>query len=134
MKTVYVLGNRLELTDRAAVELMPKLASTCGAFRFVRYDPTDDVDLQDINPIFIDTVVGIQRVTVFQSLSAFAQRRTTTVHDYDLVPALGILLKLGKLSSVTVIGIPNSATPQTVLFDVQRILKDLTEEPTLPHR
>ena len=96
-KTVYILGNTIVSSDSLPVLLMPKLQKKFPEVVFTIYDPTEEFPSgYPSNLIFIDTVFGIKKVTLFKDISSFSLSPNTTVHDFDLLINLRLLKKLKK--------------------------------------
>lgn len=118
-KKIYVLSNPLVGEDILPLKLLPKLQQLCKAFDFEILDPTEEIP-SDINEelILIDTVIGIDKVTVFHDLNHFAFSPRVTVHDFDLPINLGILQKLKKIKNLTIIGVPTKGNLSKILNEV----------------
>lgn len=117
--TVYVLGNPLLRSDSLPLQLLPLLKKRCPHIDFDILDPTEELIFntnQDLT--LIDTVIGIDKVTVFHDLSCFAYSPRITVHDYDLPINLGILQKLKKIKNITIIGVPKTGNVEEILQEV----------------
>lgn len=122
-QTVYVLGNPLDSHDRLPMKLLPQLRERCPQFYFTLLDPTEEMSVEkNQNLILIDTVFGIDKVTVFKGLSSFSLSPRVTVHDYDLPLSLGLLTKLGKIENVTVIGVPPEGNETGILQEIGNVL------------
>lgn len=122
-KTIYVLGNPLLPSDSLPLKLLPHLRENCPDFLFEILDPTEEISLgveQDL--ILIDTIIGVNKVTVFHNLSSLVLSPRVTVHDYDLPINLGMLQKLGKIKKITIIGIPSKGEIKEILKDVINLL------------
>lgn len=105
MNTIYFCGNNVVPEDSAVLRLIPVLQQTFPLFTFIHLDPTEGIPLEQ-RLVILDTVIGINKVTVFNSLHRFIKPSRFTVHDYDLLHDLHILLKLKKIESFYVIGVP----------------------------
>lgn len=122
-KTVYVLGNPIEHLDQAAVDLIPKLKKFFPRINFIHFDPTEELPaVLNQNLIFIDTVIGIEKVTKFENLDQWKISPRITVHDYDLPLTLGILKKLKKINNITIIGIPLTGKSIKIQEELKRYL------------
>jgi hypothetical protein len=112
---VYIFGNVTHSADAAAVRLIPILSARLPAIRFIHADPTEEWFGEDEPSVcIIDTVHGIDRITVFSDIGGFAATESVTVHDFDLATELTLLTKLGRIGRLTIIGIPVNAEPETV--------------------
>jgi hypothetical protein len=104
---VLVLGNAQDPLDALPIRILPALRNAYPAFTFIPWDPTEELPPQvhgDI--ILIDTAVGIESITIFDSLDKFILSPHVTVHDFDLPVALGLLKKTGKIKNIKIIAIP----------------------------
>ena|SRR3990170_1543595 len=120
-KIIYVLGNQVVDIDRIPLKLLPKLQDLCPQFDFVRLDPTEEIQIDETRElILIDSVIGIDKVTVFHDLNYLSLSPRVTVHDYDLPINLGLLQKLDKVKKITIIGIP-------AVGEVNRILNEVID-------
>ena len=59
-----------------------------------------------MHPIIIDTVVNLSEPQVIHGLTAFVAAPRMTCHDFDAYANLLFLKKLGKITDVTVFGVP----------------------------
>lgn len=125
MKRIYVVGNPVEPSDRLPPALLSKLKQTFDYIDFIPYDPTEDLGYNETEVTLIDTVMGIDRVTVFTDLSAFLVSPRVSAHDYDLPVALTILMKLGKLKHVTIVGVPAGGKPKKLIRELIPILQSI---------
>lgn len=115
-RLIYVLGNPLVAIDSLPIKLLPKLRQLCPQFDFEILDPTEELQLEDSQDItLIDSVVGIDKVTIFNDLGYFAYSPRVTVHDYDLLVNLKLMQKLGKLKNFTIIGVPTKGNEAKIL-------------------
>lgn len=89
--TVYVFGNPDVINDTIDI-------------KFVK--PNDDVEFDCKNPVILDTVAGLKKVTVFNNINAIEKFKSLTVHDFDLGFQLKYLKKIGKIKGATIIGVP----------------------------
>src|SRR3989339_121351 len=105
--TIYIFGNPILKQDSLPIELLPKLKRRFPQINFVTKDPTENWTDDAKEVTIIDTVAGISKVTVFHSLEVFQQNNPRIgPHDYDVYLDLSLLLKLKKIKSITIIGLP----------------------------
>ncbi|HCM38094.1 MAG: hypothetical protein UV61_C0009G0045 [Candidatus Gottesmanbacteria bacterium GW2011_GWB1_43_11] len=104
---VYIVGNPLVKVDSLPFKLLPKLRKEFPEVRFEEADPTENF-IPENDSIIIDTVVGIDHVRLFTDLDEFVPFSSVSAHDYDLGLHLQLLKKLGKIISVSILGIPIS--------------------------
>lgn len=124
-RTVYVLGNPIVTQDAMAVKVLPLLRQNAPDFTFIHIDPTDEIPTKN-HLILIDTVIGLRRVRIFHSMDDFARSPRTSVHDFDLPVALGLLQKLGKVQEVTIIGVPHTGDEGEIATDVVSLLQSIS--------
>jgi len=104
---VYIFGNSIVPEDNQSVKLLPDLKANFPKIHFIHADPTGNWWKGDKNLVIIDTVQGIDQVTVFTSFKELQASESLTVHDYDLYMDLKLMKKLGKIESFKIIGIPS---------------------------
>jgi hypothetical protein len=122
---IYVFGNEVVKKDSNPLKLLPALKKAFPNITFFHVDPTESWNYADKNPIIIDTVEGLKKVTVFTSLENFQDNNPRlTPHDYDVYTDLILQKKLGKIQKVTVIGIPIDVGLKITLTDLNSILSN----------
>lgn len=124
MQTVFIFGNPDLPMDALPIRIMPQLAAARPDLHFVLKDPNEDWDIPE-TLVVIDTVVGIDRVMLFEGLDAFTPFAHVSVHDFDAYTNLRFLKKLGKLTSVRIIGVPVGVREDVA---VSRVLELLSQE------
>ena len=102
---IFVFGNPDISMDSGPLRLLPHLRATFPTVSFETLDPNEEWEVPR-NMNIIDTVVGINAVTVFQGLDHFMKAPRMTCHDFDAYANLLLLRKLGKIEDVTIIGVP----------------------------
>jgi hypothetical protein len=121
MQPVYVFGNPDIEIDSLPITLLPKLRTRFPSHTFTVLDPNEEWAIpKDI--LIIDTVVGIDAVTVFENLTSFLQTPKMTCHDFDAYTNLQFLLKLKKLDSVRIIGIPPRMPQEEALRELTQLI------------
>lgn len=122
-KVIYVLGNPLIEEDKKPVELIPALSKAFQTYSFIHIDPTEGFPVTHSGKCtIIDTVIGIENVTVYSDLESFIVSPRMTVHDFDIPLELGMMKKLGKLKEITVIGIPVGKNKAEILKQLRALL------------
>lgn len=124
---IFVCGNQEISCDAMAPSLIPQLTHAMPELVFVPHDPTEE--LPEPIPkhlIIIDTVMGHSEVKVYEDISVFAQTKRVTVHDFDLLSSIPLLIKLHKIHAFTIIGVPSYGHPYAIAKQVISILKTLT--------
>ena len=122
---IYILGNPLVAADSLPLKLLPKLRTALPDFEFIETDPTENF-IPEANSIIIDTVLGISKVTKFNSIDEFETFRSVTAHDYDLSLHLQLLKKLGKLNSVVIIGIPAKGDLAMIFRRIKQLIVSIS--------
>ena len=121
MKKIYCLGNPLLDKDRLVLKIMPNLRKRFPRFNFAYFDPTEgEIENQ---AIFIDTVVGIKKVRTFYDLKNFKFSPRNSVHDFDLPVFLALMLKMKKINSFMIIGVPEKYSIKKAAMEVGEIIK-----------
>jgi len=118
---VWVFGNPDLEIDALPIALMPEFERRYPHLAFSVHDPNEDFDMPE-HLLIIDTVQGIDRVTTFDSIEAFADTPHVTMHDFDLGMKLKWLAKLKKLPPFTLIGVPMGGERELVLAQLEPIL------------
>lgn len=120
--TVYCLGNSLVKDDNLPIQMMPYLKKELPQFLFRHFDPTETDKICD-RPIFVDTILGSKKITIYSDLSEFQLSPRVSAHDYDLPLFLGLMIKLSKIKNFTLIGIPNEYTLKRALKETVKVLR-----------
>jgi Ni,Fe-hydrogenase maturation factor len=116
---VYVFGNEHVAEDIRAIEVARELENTVEGISFTFLGPNEDVPFADEpRVVILDTVQGIQDVALVEGdeLDGLLLSPRGSVHDFDLVFQLRYLEKLGKLGTVTLIGIPQEGEVDHLLI------------------
>ncbi len=108
---VFVFGNEDVAMDALPILLVPELQKRFPDIDFIQLDPNEDWDVPD-HMIIIDTVVGIEKCTVFNDLSTFMAAPRITCHDFDAYANLVLLKKVGQVKGVTIFGVPATCTKE----------------------
>jgi len=124
---VFVFGNPDLEIDSLPVKLLPKLREKFPEITFTILDPNEEWDVER-DMIIIDTVVGIEEVTVFESLEAFSKTPRVTCHDFDAYTNLQFLKKLGTIDSTYIIGIPVGIPEDRLIPELYLVLHSALEK------
>lgn len=119
---IYCIGNVLLENDNLPLRLMDTLRSAFPEHVFLEADPNENF-FPEKGSVIIDTVVGVESVTVYTSLDDFQSSPHVSVHDYDLSFHLKFLRKVGKLPPIKIIGIPQYMDELTAMESVSAILR-----------
>ena len=106
---VYVFGNEYVAEDRRAIEVARELEGTLDGISFVFVDPNADLPFMDEKHVVIlDSVQGARSVVLLEGdgIDELSLPPRGSVHDSDLAFQLRYLKKLGRVGSVTIVGVP----------------------------
>ena len=121
--TIYYFGNPLFSLDSMAPKVVETLKEQHADISFCHTDPTEQWWQGERNPILIDTVVGLDTVHLFRSLESFEDMpRRITPHDYDLLMDLSLLLKIKKIESFALIGLPEKGNITKIIQQVDALI------------
>jgi Ni,Fe-hydrogenase maturation factor len=123
---VYVFGNEYVAEDIRAIEVARDLQNTVEGVSFVFVGPNEEVPFADEpRVVILDTIQGIQDVALVEGdeFDGLLLSPRGSVHDFDLAFQVRYLKKLGKLGTVTVIGIPQEGEVDHLL--IKSILRKL---------
>lgn len=120
--TVFVFGNPDVEEDSLPMRILPSLQKEFPSILFQMLDPNEEWNVSE-NLIIIDTVVGINDVTLFDSLDVFESAPRVSLHDFDAYANLRLLAKLGKLKKIKIIGIPSKMQENAAFEKVKSLLK-----------
>jgi len=118
----FVFGNPDLEVDSLPIQLIPELQKEFPDITFEVLDPNEEWDVPRHMNI-IDTVVGINEVTVFDDLNTFIQTPKMTCHDFDAYTNLQFLKKLGKIESVYIIGVPSDVATDSIKSSLVHVIK-----------
>lgn len=120
MNTLFIVGNAFDPRDCIDHTLLAALQRQLPEVAQISLDPTEEWPTNIPSPfVILDTVYGIDSVTEFTDLSSFLHSPRVTVHDFDLMTSLPLLVKLHKIASVTIIGIPKREPTEE---DIARVI------------
>ncbi len=126
MNTVFVFGNPDLAMDALPLSLVEELHRVRPDLSFVVKDPNEDWNIPR-TLLVIDTVVGIDRVTIFHGLKDFVAAPQVSVHDFDAYANMRLLEKLGKLDEVMIIGVPVGISSDNALTAILAVLPGVTQ-------
>ncbi len=106
---IWVFGNRDSELDDSPFAHLARLRSDFPHVEFTIVPPNADLPLPDDGSLIVlDTVQGISQPTVLThtDLDRISLSPRTSVHDFDLGLQIKLALKLGKIHTVAIIGLP----------------------------
>lgn len=119
---IWVFGNPDLPQDARPLAFLPALKKEFPQHHFVLRDPNEEWQLPD-RLVILDTVVGLDHVTIFHNLASFKTGPRVTMHDFDAFTNLLWLEKMNKLPPLTIIGVPSEGNAQKILADVTVALR-----------
>lgn len=120
--TIYIFGNPLVEFDSLPLKLTPQLKKSWPEFNFVVTDPNENLKPVNGELIIIDTVINIQKVTLFNDLNKIQLNQIYSLHDFDLAFNLKLLQKLGQLNKVTIFGLPPHLSQHKALKQLNQLI------------
>jgi len=106
---IYVFGNPDHHQDSITLTILEQLQPMFPDVNFQVVKPNQDLPFVDQdNVLIMDAVEGITKVTLIQDqdIEKLIMPPRGTAHDFGLGFQLKYLKKLGKLGTVTIIGLP----------------------------
>lgn len=123
--TIFIFGNPDLIGDSLPLRILPKLREKFPQINFEHKDSNEEWDIpKDL--IVLDTVLGIEDVIVFNDISKFDSTPRVSMHDFDAITNIRLLVKLGKIKKIKTIGIPSNMKESIVLNKVSDILRILS--------
>jgi hypothetical protein len=122
MKTIFIFGNSELKMDSLPLQILPELQKVFPNINFEVKDPNEEWEVPEELTV-IDTVVGPEKVTIFDDLETFAGAPQMTMHDFDALANLKYLKKLGKLKKIKIIGVPPEMSEKEAIKSVTEALR-----------
>lgn len=123
MNTVYIAGNPLVEKDRLPLEIKRDLQKLFPNIRFLEFDPTEEFPEQTMH--IIDTVIGIDKVSIIDDIDKIVSEKRYSLHDFDLGTNLKLMKKLDKIRRVRIIGVPVDMKKEHAVKAVGEIMKKI---------
>ncbi len=124
-KIIHIFGNPLLDFDSLPLKLAPKLKKIFPEIDFVISDPNENLKPIDQEFFIIDSVEGIEKVTLIENLDQLKTEKKYSLHDLDLAFNLKLLQKIGKLKKVKILGVPMKEDEKEILEQLERWIKIL---------
>lgn len=119
---IYVLGNPLVKDDSLPLKLIPFLRKGFPEYNVLEIDPNEDF-IPEENSVIIDTVVGIDKITLFTDIDQFTGHKLISPHDYDLGFHLKFLKKMGKIKNLKIMGVPQSFNTNQAYKEIAKSMR-----------
>ena len=121
---VFVFGNPDLDFDSFPLRILPELKKRLPEIDFEIKDPNEEWGVSESELIIIDTVVGIDKPTVFENLENFSTPPRVSAHDFDAYTNLKYLQKLGKIKKIEIIGLPSMISKDVAIEFAIKILSN----------
>lgn len=119
---VWVFGNIDLAEDSLPLKILPQLQRQRPDLVFRVREPMEEWDDVPDPLVVVDTVKGLDVVTVLTDLDLFADAPRVSMHDLDLLAQLKFLKKVGKLGHVVVVGVPPALQPDEAIRQIAAAL------------
>jgi len=123
---IFVFGNINLENDSLPLRILPKLQEKFPNLEFEIRDPNEEWGVPE-KIVIIDTIIGIKRVKIFDSLDEFLSAPRVSMHDFDALTNLRFLWKLGKIKKIKIIGVPPEMNEVEALKKVSKKIVEITK-------
>lgn len=127
-KTIYIFGNEILEFDNLPILLKPELEKSFPDYSFIVADPNENLKPINKELVIIDSVVDIEKVTIFTDVEKIENTPKYSMHDFDLGFNLKLLKKIGKLEKVIIYGVPMKIKKQVAFKQLVFLLKYYKEQ------
>lgn len=124
---IYICGNPLVEGDNLPLRILPKLRAEFPNIEFVEYDSIEDLHNQK-NLIILDTVEGIDKITIITDIDDIAQHKLCSMHDFDLGTMLKLMKKVGVIKEIKIIGVPQTIEKHHAFEEIKNIISNSISE------
>lgn len=121
-RTISVFGNEIDNHDNTAIQCLPLLKKKFLDIEFVAQDPTESLEPLGDPWVIIDTAIGIDHLTVVESLDQLEYVKGSSVHDFDVYMELRLKAKLAPLPKLKIILVPQGDDPHHAVEHIEEIL------------
>lgn len=112
---ILVFGNPMLRNDSMPIRLLPDLRKRFPDIEFREFDPNENLEREGRDLNIIDTVQGIEKVTILSDIDSFQSSPRISMHDFDLGYSLRLLKKLKLVDSVKIFGVPTMIAKEEAL-------------------
>jgi Ni,Fe-hydrogenase maturation factor len=120
---IYVFGNPLVKEDSLPLKLLEKLSNIFPDIAFEEFDTTEDLEERELT--IIDTVKGIKKVEMIDSIDKIVADKIYSMHDFDLGQSLKLMKKMGMINSVRILGVPMDYDEKKAFLELCQLIKNL---------
>lgn len=130
--TIYYAGNPVLAEDAAPFRLVPELEKKFPDIEFKHHDPAENLPERpsghaEYDLVVIDTVINTDKVISITDEKQLAVQPVYTPHDWDLALNLKLLLKLGKIKSFLIIGLPPNGGGQKIIDSIAEKISEIIQ-------
>ncbi len=122
---ILVFGNPLVKSDSLPLTLLPLLRKTFPLIEFKEFDAVEDLEDEGEELVILDSVHGIKEVKLFDDISQFIDSPRYSLHDFDLLSYLKLLKKIGAITKVTIIGVPEKGNKKKITDEICESIRRL---------
>ena len=126
MKKIIVLG--CSKRNSIAFKVMRRLKKEFPKIEFKEVGDVEDVDCEGKDLDIIDTVPGIERVTLIDDIDDLHINKSCSTSDSDRPLALRILKKMNIIESVRIVGIPPGYDAKRAAEEASTIIRQMQQE------
>lgn len=123
---ILVFGNPMLREDSLPLKLIDDLKRDFKEIEFREFDPNENLEEEGRDLTIIDTVEGIDKVTLITSIDRIKRERIYSMHDYDLGYNLKLLKKMGYIDSVRILGVPMKIRKHDALRQLRALISSLS--------
>ncbi len=117
MSIIHIFGNPLLPFDSLPIKFVPRLQKIFPKIEFKIFDPSENLKPENKKLFIIDTVEGIEKVTLIKDILQIKTDRIHSLHDFDLGFNLKLLHKIGELEEVVIVGVPMEVRDEERVFE-----------------
>jgi len=122
-KIIYIFGNPMLDFDNLPLKLVLQLKKIFPEIDFMIADPNENLKPVNRKLIIIDSVEGIEKVTLIENLDQLKIEKKYSLHDLDLAFNLKLLQKIGKLEKVKILGVPMKGDEKEILEQLEKWIR-----------
>jgi Ni,Fe-hydrogenase maturation factor len=119
---ILVFGNPLLRRDSLPLRLIPGLRERFPKIEFVEFDPNESLEKEGRQLNIIDTVEGIDQVTLITDIDSLKMPKAVSMHDLDLGATLKILKKMALIEKARIFGVPMDISEEEALRQLTELI------------
>ncbi len=122
--TIFVFGNPDLEEDSLPLRILPQLCERFPDIDFQVKDPNEEWDIEG-EMIILDTVFGIEDIKVFDDIKKFDTTPRVSMHDFDALANIRLLIKLGKIKAIKIIGVPPMMNEEDAFLHISESINSI---------